>query len=90
MFKEFQRQLDQVQKAKTATSIKKEGKPINNLENELLKNNRTLVAESEELRKKLKKAEERIRNMEKLFRDSHKKLTPKEVKVLIDNAMDKM
>lgn len=89
LFNEFQRQLDQVQKTKTTTILKKEQKPINKLESELLKDNCKLVAESEDLRKQLKRAEERIRNMEKLFRDSHKKLTPKEVKILIENSIQK-
>lgn len=87
VFQEFQRQLDQVQMARCAGPSKKIAEPrINDTENELLKDNRKLVAESEDLRKKLKKSEERVRNMEKLFRDSNKKLTPNEVKALIKNA----
>lgn len=80
--------MDQVQKSKSARSSSKTPvKRINETENGLLKDNRKLVAESEELRKKLKKAEERVRNMEKLFRDSNKKLSPKEIKVLINKTV---
>lgn len=70
----------------TGPSKKKPEQRINGTENDLLKDNRKLVAECEDLRKKLKRSEERVRNMEKSFRDSNKKLTPNEVKALIKNT----
>lgn len=87
LFNEFQRQLDQVQKAKTTTTLKAKEKPINKLEHELITANRKLVTESAELAKQLKEAEGRIRNLETLFRGYHKKLTPKEVTVLIEKGI---
>lgn len=84
---EFQRQLDQVQQSKSGLSEKKPQVRIHKEELGLLKANQKLVAESDELRRKLKTAEERVRNMEKLFRDANKKMTPKEVRILIDKKM---
>lgn len=76
---------NQVQRTKTmGTSGKKPQKVIDNSAYDLLKDNVNLVAEADELRKALKKAEDKIRNLEKLFRDSHSKLAPKDVKILID------
>lgn len=89
LFQEFQRQLDnQVQRTKAmGISTKKPQKPMDNSAFDLLKDNVHLVSESQELRKKLTKAEERVRNLEKLFRDYHPKTAPKDVKILLDASM---
>lgn len=84
---EFQRQLDQVQQSKSGLSEKKAQVRVQKEEFEMLKANQKLVAEAEDLRRKLKSAEERVRNMEKLFRDANKKMTPKEVRILIDKKL---
>lgn len=87
LFMEFQRQLDQLQVSKaTEKSAKRPKEIINRIEKDLIKDNHKLVADTEQLRRDLKRAEERIRSLEKLFRDSHKKLTPKEVKILLNKS----
>lgn len=87
LFMEFQRQLDQVQQSKSGLCEKKAQMRVQKEEFEMLKANQKLVAEAEDLRRKLKSAEERVRNMEKLFRDANKKMTPKEVRILIDKKL---
>lgn len=86
LYEEFQRQMDhQVQLSKArGSSLKKVVNKSAGKDDQLLKDNIELVATAEDLRKQLKAAEDKIRRLEKLFRDSHKKLSPGQVKSMVN------